>query len=1309
MNCKILGTSFLIFLGLQQCSSRECVDPLVSPLYASSFLASSRYNVLYSANFAKLYGSSGWSPSPRDRQPWLQIDLGRKYRLVSISTQGTFNSYDWVTKYTLLYGDRPDSWTPYIQRGGNSTLSGNWNYYQVKRHVFHYAFTAKHLRFLPLGWNTNSGGKIGVRLEVYGCAYDSYVMAYDGDDMMAYMFPQKKSRTLQDHIALNFKTLERDGVLLHSEGLQGDVLTLELKNARLYLHISLGSSTVHEVEGLTTLTVGNLLDDQHWHYVTIKRYGREVNLTVDSHTESAICNGDFTYLDLDTQVYVGGVIEPNMPHLPDKSNFRGCLENVFYNGINFIKMAQRKEPEIRFPLRQKTMQYACQDLLLKPMTFVGPNNYLQVPGVFRKPRMAVKFKFRSWDYTGLMMFTRFADDLGSLELGLSEGQVNVSLMQPGKKKLQFAAGYRLNDGFWHTVDLAARDNFVTVTIDDDEGSPLKIINRFTVRTGDRYFFGGCPKTNNTARCETKLNAFHGCMQQIFVDDEPVDIDIMLQRRLGRYSELLLGTCGITDRCMPNPCEHEGRCIQSWDDFLCMCENTGYKGEVCHMPVYKESCEAYRLNGKYNSGNYTIDPDLSGPLRPFSVYCKMKATKAWTVVRHDRIDNTKVTGSSEGQPYLGDVQYYNASWDEVTALANTSEYCEQWIEFSCYKSRLLNTPNGKPFSYWIGRHGESQVYWGGSFPGSQKCGCAINGTCTDSRFYCNCDADYRQWYSDRGWLNYRDHMPVRRVVVGDTNRTGSEAQFNIGPLRCHGDRNTWNTVAFTKPTYVEFPTFRPGTSADISFYFKTNADHGVFLENSDDHHRNFIRVELNSTTDLLFVFMVGDGIINVTHRSPQPLNDDEWHYVQAEINVKGARLKVDYQPWAVRRFPGQTYVTMKFTQPLLVGAAKDRLRAYLGCLRGLRMNGVPLDLEGKANEAEGIRLNCTGQCLNATLPCRNGGRCMEGYASYYCDCNNTAFDGYYCHKDIGGYFEAGAWLRYNIRSEAISDEAIWANWLDPHNFSLGYNQTSDEIEFSFSTTQTPAVLLYISSFVKDYIAVILKNDGSLDLRYRLGLFTYKFQVSSLNLADGYPHFVNITRHNRTIRTQVDYMESVREAIPPLQDIRFDSPKSMFLGRVMEVGEIDYEIQTHNSPGLEGCISGVRYNIYAPLKTYFRPNETDPPVTVHGYVRESNCGAFPSILGLVPLEADPWYTGDEFEYIHDDLPSPPVMTLIILILLALIFGSLYVIYLYLYRYKGSYHTNEPKNLESPSSARPLTEPEPQRTEKNLPQIQEETRSE
>lgn len=70
-----------------------------------------------------------------------------------------------------------------------------------------------------------------------------------------------------------------------------------------------GSSNVHKVNGRTTLTAGSLLDNLHWHYVTIKRYGRQVNLTVDSQTVTAICNGEFTHLDLDKQV-LSGIYSP---------------------------------------------------------------------------------------------------------------------------------------------------------------------------------------------------------------------------------------------------------------------------------------------------------------------------------------------------------------------------------------------------------------------------------------------------------------------------------------------------------------------------------------------------------------------------------------------------------------------------------------------------------------------------------------------------------------------------------------------------------------------------------------------------------------------------------------------------------------------------------------------------------------------------------------------------------------------------------------------------------------------------------------
>ena len=44
---------------------------------------------------------------------------------------------------------------------------------------------------------------------------------------------------------------------------------------------------------------------------------------------------------------MGGVIEKDMPHLPGKINFRGCMENVFINGINIIYKTKYQEPDVR--------------------------------------------------------------------------------------------------------------------------------------------------------------------------------------------------------------------------------------------------------------------------------------------------------------------------------------------------------------------------------------------------------------------------------------------------------------------------------------------------------------------------------------------------------------------------------------------------------------------------------------------------------------------------------------------------------------------------------------------------------------------------------------------------------------------------------------------------------------------------------------------------------------------------------------------------------------------------------------------------
>lgn len=131
----------------------------------------------------------------------------QKHRINAVATQGTFNTYDWLTRYIVLYGDHPTSWKPFFQQGSNwvrgclgvpggrgcvswgvqrplawsevlmaalhpQTFFGNVNESGVVRHDLHYPILARYIRIIPVAWNPR--GKIGLRLGLYGCPYREY-------------------------------------------------------------------------------------------------------------------------------------------------------------------------------------------------------------------------------------------------------------------------------------------------------------------------------------------------------------------------------------------------------------------------------------------------------------------------------------------------------------------------------------------------------------------------------------------------------------------------------------------------------------------------------------------------------------------------------------------------------------------------------------------------------------------------------------------------------------------------------------------------------------------------------------------------------------------------------------------------------------------------------------------------------------------------------------------------------------------------------------------------------------------------------
>uniref|UniRef100_A0AAV2LBU2 Contactin associated protein 2 n=1 Tax=Knipowitschia caucasica TaxID=637954 RepID=A0AAV2LBU2_KNICA len=1138
----------------------KCDEPLASPLSHTAFTSSSVFSNGYAPGYAKLNrrgGAGGWSPLDSDHYQWLQVDLGSRKQVSAIATQGRYSSSDWTTRYRLLYSDTGRNWKPYHQDGNIWAFSGNSNSESSVRHDLQQGIVARFLRIIPLDWSEE--GRIGLRVEVYGCSYWSDVINFDGQGVISYRFKVKKMKIIKDVIALKFKTSESEGVILHGEGQQGDYITLELRKAKLLLQINLGSNQYGSILGHTSVTTGSLLDDNHWHAVVIERYRRNVNFTLDRHTQHFRTNGEFDHLDLDYELSFGGMPYSGKPVGGGRKNFKGCMESINYNGDNITDLARRKKLDTS---SFRNLSFSCVETHTFPV-FFNASSFLQLPGRANHNVLSVGFQFRTWNPDGLLLFSNLDD--GILEISVVEGKVMVHINVTTATKnyrVDLSSGSGLNDGQWHSIRLVAKENFAMLTINGEEASTVRSTSPLSITTGGTYHLGGYflqtlfPPTQRS---------FQGCMQAILVDDQPADLHAVERGTVGAFENVSLDMCAIIDRCMPNHCEHGGGCRQTWDSFSCTCDGTGYTGATCHTSIYEPSCEAYKHLGR-SSDTYWIDPDGSGPLSPFKVNCNMTDENVWTIVMNNLPPRTSVVGSSREKRTVLQVNY-SATIDQMTAITTSTEYCEQSIAYSCRMSRLLNTPDGTPYTWWVGRGSEKHFYWGGSGPGIQKCACGIDRNCTDPKYDCNCDADHKQWREDSGLLVDKDHLPVSQVVVGDTNRPGSEAKLTVGSLRCQGDTDYWNAASFTTPSsYLHFATFQGETSADISFYFKTSAPYGVFLENLGN--TDFIRLELKSPTVVSFSFDVGNGPVELNVHSATPLNDDQWHRVSAERNVKEAVLQLDQTYRVSRTAPTQGHTRLELFSQLYVGkpasitcqdSAAGGQRGFLGCIRGLRMNGITLDLEDRAKVTPGVKPGCQGHCTSYGMYCRNGGKCVEKYNGYLCDCSKTAYDGPFCTKDIGGFFEVGTLVRYSLAPEPFSssrEARLQSHQLWPQEVNL----TREEVSVSFSTSSSPALLLYVSSKTHDYMALLLRHNGSLQVRYSLGGLREPFaiDVDQRNLANGQPHNINMSRVNRSITIQLDHYPTVSYTLPDASDTQLNLVKTLFLGKVHA-----YELERSNA--------------------------------------------------------------------------------------------------------------------------------------------------
>uniref|UniRef100_A0A3P9CQU7 Contactin-associated protein-like 4 n=1 Tax=Maylandia zebra TaxID=106582 RepID=A0A3P9CQU7_9CICH len=1101
--------------------------------------------------------SGGWSPLVSDRYQWLEVDLGRRTQITAVATQGRYGSSDWLTAYLLMFSDTGHNWRQHRQEDSLGAFPGNSNADTVVQYKLEQPVIARFLRLIPLDWNPS--GRIGLRLEIYGCRYTSSVASFDGSrSSLVYRLSVRASWTVMETISLKFKTLKNSGTLLHAEGQQDHSLTLVLEKGKLLLYHLQGRTPIsksyrHKLisssGGQLLVSLGSLLDDQHWHHVKLERLSTHLNLTVDKNT-------------LQVQIPSHGLQKPILSN----RNFHGCLENLLYSDINLIDLAKHGSSQVAIV---GNVTFSCAEPVSVAVTFTDSHSFLQLPGLtsWSTGLVSVTLQFRTWNKGGLLLTFGLPQQDGTVFLYLSQARLRLQISK---------AGSGLNDGQWHYVELSFKNDHLSITVDKDEGATAHIIQPL-----DFFPFSGCPTGESAQKCKNPFNTFQGCMRLLNLDDQTVDLIKVQQRLLGNYSHLQIDMCGIIDRCSPSHCEHGGICTQSWSTFHCNCSNSGYRGATCHSSIYEQSCEAYKHKGNM-SGHYYIDVDGSGPIKPQLIYCNMTEDKTWMVIQHNNTELTRVQSSAERNQHFAYFDY-SSEEEQLVAVISQSEHCEQELSYHCRKSRLSNTLEGAPFSWWVGGAGpgQSQTSWGGALTGTQQCGCSLQDSCLDPSHDCNCDADYDQWTEDSGLLTHKETLPVRSLVLGDIHRPGSEAAYRVGPLRCHGDKNFWNAAFFDKETsYLHFPTFQGELNADISFLFKTTSSSGVFLENLGI--KDFIRIELSSSMEVVFSFDVGNGPLDVRVKTSLPLNDSRWHRVQAERNVKEASLRVDNFPAATHEAPTDGLMHLQLNSQLFIGGTASRQKGFLGCIRSLQLNGITLDLEKRAKITPGVLPGCPGHCSSYGSLCQNEGRCEEKANGFSCDCGQSAYTGAFCHKEVSATFKSTTSITYILKEPfELSRNSSGL----PSSIYSDITLRGENISLSFSTNQSPALLLYVSSFYREYLILLINKNGE-DSQIAFSLGCLLLINDFINVADG------LVVHCRQSRGFI--------YLPP-----FPSPCCVFLPLDSEPDGLDAEMAELASLGFTGCLSGVHFNSISPLKAALL--HPDSPVIVTSPLVQSSCGS------------------------------------------------------------------------------------------------------
>ncbi|XP_008821253.1 neurexin-1 isoform X14 [Nannospalax galili] len=1025
---------------------------------------------------------------------------------------------------------------------------------------------------------------------------EEYIATFKGSEYFCYDLSQNPIQSSSDEITLSFKTLQRNGLMLHT-GKSADYVNLALKNGAVSLVINLGSGAF---EALVE-PVNGKFNDNAWHDVKVTRNLRQhsgighamVTISVDGIlTTTGYTQEDYTMLGSDDFFYVGGSPSTaDLPGSPVSNNFMGCLKEVVYKNndvrLELSRLAKQGDAKMKI---HGVVAFKCENVAtLDPITFETPESFISLPKWNAKKTGSISFDFRTTEPNGLILFShgkpRHQKDakhpqmikVDFFAIEMLDGHLYLLLdMGSGTIKIK-ALQKKVNDGEWYHVDFQRDGRSGTISVNTLRTPYTAPGESEILDLDDELYLGGLPENKAGLVFPTEvwtalLNyGYVGCIRDLFIDGQSKDIRQMAE---------IQSTAGVKPSCsretakpcLSNPCKNNGMCRDGWNRYVCDCSGTGYLGRSCEREATVLSYDGSMfMKIQLPVVMHTEAEDVSLRFRSQRAYGILTATTS-----RDSADTLRLeldAGRVKLTVNLDCIRINcNSSKGPETLFAGYNLNDNEW-----HTVRVVR--RGKSLKLTV----DDQQAMTGQMAGDHtrlEFHNIETGIITERRYLSSVPSNFIGHLQS---LTFNGMAYIDLCKNGDIDYCELNARFGFRNIIA-------DPVTFkTKSSYVALATLQAYTSMHLFFQFKTTSLDGLILYNSGDGN-DFIVVELVKGY-LHYVFDLGNGANLIKGSSNKPLNDNQWHNVMISRDTSNLHtVKIDTKI-TTQITAGARNLDLK-SDLYIGGVAKETYKAlpklvhakegFQGCLASVDLNGRLPDLISDALFCNGqIERGCEVALMKADLQgpsttcqedsCSNQGVCLQQWDGFSCDCSMTSFSGPLCNDPGTTYIfsKGGGQITYK--------------W--PPNDRP--STRADRLAIGFSTVQKEAVLVRVdsSSGLGDYLELHI-HQGKIGVKFNVGTDDIAIEESNAIINDGKYHVVRFTRSGGNATLQVDSWPVIERYPAGRQLTIFNSQATIIIGG-KEQGQ-----------PFQGQLSGLYYN---GLKVLNMAAENDANIAIVGNVR------------------------------------------------------------------------------------------------------------